>query len=297
MGEQITPGLPADWLNGWLAAIGITVLVPDVRLGWTDEPVPRARFSVPGDEPLAELVAAHLPSVDELEQLVIAELPQNITPEQFRKAAEAARNRRDASLSVLTTDVSGAGRGGGLPNGPFNVGAPRGETLYTRLRACRQRLDGNRPLAELVHETLAGRARRQELNGLGFDYRRIAGSVPGEAAKLVDPVVECLCFYALQLHPVGGDGERVQQRGWTSRPARKHAFRWPVWSNPLNQSAIDALLDIVYRETVDVSSIGPQHGVPQRWRRLGVTGLYGTVPFQQTGSSDTTRGYASEHLA
>lgn len=30
MAEGLAPGLTADWLNAWLAAIGVTVLVPEV---------------------------------------------------------------------------------------------------------------------------------------------------------------------------------------------------------------------------------------------------------------------------
>ena len=57
------PGLPADWLNGWLAAIGVTVLIPGARLCWTDDGVPSAVFET--DEPvdLAKVVADALPTL------------------------------------------------------------------------------------------------------------------------------------------------------------------------------------------------------------------------------------------
>ena len=29
------PGLPASWVNGWLAAVGVTVLDSRIRLHWT----------------------------------------------------------------------------------------------------------------------------------------------------------------------------------------------------------------------------------------------------------------------
>lgn len=309
MDEQIAPGLTADWLNAWLAAIGATVLVPGLHLGWTEDPIPKARFSLPdgevGEKALAELIAGHLPMEEQLEELVISGLPLNVPVELFRQTAKSARERRDQSLALLTTDVCGSvGKNGELPKVPFNVGAPRGETLYTRLRTCRQKLDGKRPLTQLVEASLAGRGVRFPVNGLGFDYRRIAASVPGEAEKLADPVIECLCFFGLLLHPVGGrgNGTRPIQRGWAAPPNQRHAFQWPVWSDQLDRWAIDGLLDVVYRDTVGSWRASPLRSghkarLEDSWRRLGVTGLYGTVPFQQVGSSDTTRGYASERLA
>jgi len=294
MAEFVAPGLAADWLNAWLAAIGVTVLLPDVRLGWTGDPVPKARFSFPGGSPLAERIAESLPTVDQLKELVIADLPQNLSASEFSRAAAQARERLDLSLALLTTDIGGLDkRKGTLPTGPFNPGAPHGETLFTRLRACRQGLDVLGDLPALVDASLTGRGQRVEANGLGFDYRRIAASVPGEAPKWVDPVVECLCFFGLFLHPLSGNGRRPRQRGWAG--SRGSTFRWPVWENPLDRWAIDALLDVVYADlAVLSSSIAP---LPGSWRRLSVSALFGAVPFQRTGPSDPTRGYASERLA
>ena len=31
------PGLPAEWVNGWLAAVGTTVLDPEIQLSWTPD--------------------------------------------------------------------------------------------------------------------------------------------------------------------------------------------------------------------------------------------------------------------
>ena len=39
------PGLPADWINGWLAAVGATVLDARIRLHWTTEGTPLAVLS------------------------------------------------------------------------------------------------------------------------------------------------------------------------------------------------------------------------------------------------------------
>lgn len=232
--------------------------------------------------------------------MVIAGLPQNILPDAYRQRAEEARERGDLSLGVLTTDVvrdRAAGRDT-LPTGPFNVGAPRGETLFTRLRACRQQIDSTGDVVSQVKATLAGRGTRYQLNGLGFDFRRIAASVPGEASKRVDPVVECLCFFGLLLHPVGGNRQTLRQRGWLPQTTRPHALRWPAWRPALNRWGIDALLDAVYADP-SREDLGRQRRgrIKAGWRRLGVTALYGTLPFNPTGANDPTRGYASERIA
>ena len=40
MTEMTCPGLPGGWINGWLAAVGATVLDDRVRLHWTTDGAP-----------------------------------------------------------------------------------------------------------------------------------------------------------------------------------------------------------------------------------------------------------------
>ena len=42
-------GLPAEWINGWLAAVGATVLDARIRLHWMTDGVPLAVPLVRGD--------------------------------------------------------------------------------------------------------------------------------------------------------------------------------------------------------------------------------------------------------
>ena len=294
MAEYLARGLTADWLNAWLAGIGVTVLCGGAELSWSADPQPKALFGLVDDADLPTSIAARLPSLDEIERWVIAELPQNLDPATYREAAARARSMADPTLAVLTSDLGEPDKNkpNQLPSGPFNVGAPRGETLLKRFRRCLADLEASGDIADRVDRSLSGTGSRISANGLGFDYRRIAASVPGEAAKVVDPVVEVLAFYGLLLHPVSGDGRRIRQRGWLPGQARRGGFRWPVWSSPLDRCAIDGLLDVVYG-----SGSSPAPAVlPAQWELLGITGLYGVVPFERTGSSDPTRGYASERL-
>ena len=48
MAEVICPGLPASWINAWLAAVGATVLDPRLRLHWTRGGTPAGRSPPPG---------------------------------------------------------------------------------------------------------------------------------------------------------------------------------------------------------------------------------------------------------
>ena len=56
MSEVTCPGLPGAWINGWLAAVGSTVLDARVRLQWTTDGAPRAVLSAAEVDPVAALV-------------------------------------------------------------------------------------------------------------------------------------------------------------------------------------------------------------------------------------------------
>ena len=131
--------------------------------------------------------------------------------------------------------------------------------------------------------------------GLGFDSTRL-GSQADKRSNWVDPVVEVLAFFSLELLPVRGIGidERKRrsssagclQRGWkqTNQPGTGPQFRWPSWTQPLDAWGIDALLDSWIPEK------------PRSWECLGVHSGWQTVSFQSHGSSDPTKAFASEAL-
>lgn len=286
--EARLPGLTADWLNGWLAALGITVLVPEARLSWSEGASPEA--VVVTSEPLGDLVTAAWPTAVDLQDLTIArvhnltpevELPRNVPLSVYAARARAARSTGDWTLSSSLTDL---GRDDGkslAEHGPFDPPAPRGETLHDRLLRCHSAVDKDE-LATAVALSFSGCGRRVKANGLGFDHRRMVASADSPAAY-VDPVVEVLAFYGLWFFPVRGTGGRAQTRGWTAPASRRGSFTWPVWVPPLDRWALDGLLDRFYAE--DRSA-----------RALGVEGVYSTVSYQPKATSDVTRAYASERL-
>lgn len=279
----VAPGLPADWLNGWLAAVGVTVLLPDARLAWTGDPTPLARFEVPPGASLAQRIASALPSLRDLDALVIASSGRDVGMAAFRDLSQAARVRRDASLASSVTDLVQA-EDGKAAHGRFDPPTPRGETLFTRLRKCRLALVEG--ITERVEGTLEGRGSRIAANGLGFDYRRLRAAVHSGDLH-VDPLVECLCFAGLELFPVRGSGmASAQTRGWLRSGTRAERFVWPAWTPTLDRWGIDALLDATHSAPADGERLG----------LLGVTAVFESASYQRRGSADVATGYASRRL-
>lgn len=305
MNEELTPGLTADWLNAWLAAVGITVLVPSIRLSWTDERVPVARFHSPHSDPVAEQVAHAVPATVVFEHMAIAKNRVDCSLPFSRKVSLRAYGERaqlvragpglnpvgDFSLAASVTDLihdpKWKDSEEDLPHGPFDTPAPRGETLFTRLLACRKYLDRSpSDLRTQLAKSLAGAGQRAQMNGLGFDYRRLVAGVQAEGEVHIDPVVESLCFFGLALMPVRGDGRRERTRGWIDSSSKRGAFSWPVWTQPVDVWGLDALLDRSYDRPGDAISLA----------RLGVVAGFHSVPYKRRGDSDVTRAYASERV-
>jgi len=284
------PGLPGDWLNGWLAAVGITRLCPTLQLSWTDAEIPRARFLTEDPSPLAEIVAEAFPTTKWIQGLAIArthpgssiEFGRNVGIEAFVDRARLARSAQDDSLGSTVTDLT-IGDETKLRHSFLDAAAPHGETIWSRLAKVRAAVDKLGELSEVVRECIAGRGVRVPANGLGFDFRRLSGGATPNGGVHVDPVVECLAFKGAGMFPLRGDGKKVaSQRGWVA--GRGRGFVWPIWQEPLDVWAIDALL----------SSIGTDAATRNR---LGVTRRFETVPYRATGQADTTRAFASRRLA
>lgn len=274
------PGLPADWLNGWLAAVGVVVLLSDVRLSWSPDAIPIARFHGTDIGGLPERLVAAMPRDEELALLAIrAEGPggrmgQSIDKATYRERACEAREKRDWSLGISHSDLGGAKDEKLNSAGPFNVGVEKGVTLWERLMKIGRDLGADRNSADLMRMTLQGTAPRVGGNGLAFDCRRLPSGVqpPG---PMCQPFVELLAFSGISLFPVRGDGKHLRQRGWTSKP---ESFRYPVWSAELNSDAIDAFLDL---------------GV---WSARHVAnGWYKTRSYKKSGR-ETRTGYYAERV-
>lgn len=298
MQTVVARGWSADWLPAYLASIGVARLVEGATVAWTDDVVPVARITVPRSSPVAGVVAAAVPTVADIERLTIArhhpdssaELGRTVNGSTFRDRARLARSSGDGSLEATITDLS-AEAGKDLDHGPLDAPAPKGRTIHDRLLSMRSLLPSSVPPAAVV-DSMAGRARRVEGNGLGFDIRRLDSAVQADAKRWVDPLAELLAFYGLLQFPVRGSHGRARQRGWAKRSLARGSLSWPAWSQPLDRWGIDALLDRFYELPSGRTMTAPPEGAG----RLQIHAAFASVSRRPRGSLDVTRGLGSERL-
>ena len=295
------PGLRADSVVAWLAAVGATVLDTRLRLHWTTDATPFAVLSSDDVAPVDALLDAW-PDSAALDDMPIATrwrqadaIERKVPVDLFRERARMARNHPYSwTLSSTMTDLLISGNGE-VAHGPFDPSGPGTiKWLHHRLRKLHRTLS---PSAERLRDSLRGQADRVQDNGLGFDHARL-GSLADKTKMWTDPVVETLAFFGLALLPVRGDGvdERLgrrtgkfrhRQRGWRlfhDSGETIWRFAWPAWRQPLDSVGIDALLDAwrLDRKT--------------GWTLLGIHAAWRSVAYQAQSSSDATKAYGSERL-
>ncbi len=291
-------GLPASWLNGWLAALGATVLDPRIYLRWSKEH-PIAILSAAGVDPISILTSSW-PSRAFLSELPIAEhwhgaatLKRQVSIDDFQTRARAARGHPHAwTLSSTLTDLCITDQGN-VTHAPFDPSGPGPiKWLHHRLLKVWDKANVSENTLRL---SLVGCGKRVTDNGLGFDHTRL-GSLADDSkiTALVDPIIEVLVFFGLALFPVRGrgiDGRvhrhseiRPVQRGWRDLPKASWCFCWPAWTQALNRDGIDAILDAWKPEKA------------RTWSRLGIQAGWRTVRYKSRGVADPTKAYGSERL-
>jgi len=313
MNQVKCPGLPSDWVNGWLAALGATVLAPRLRLHWTTDAPPIAVLSAPDADPFDVLVRKW-PDKDAIAALPIAvdwhppdgqdagKLERQVPVAEFVKRAQAIRAHARAhpqswTLTSTLTDLC-VDENDKVQHAPFDPPGPGTiKWLHHRLAKIH---DHVKDPGEWIPKSLVCRATRVKDNGLGFDQTRI-GSSADVTPKLTDPVIEVLAFFGLAFLTVRGLGvdarrnpktkQRVRQRGWHKAEQGGHCFRWPVWTPSLDRDAIDALLDVW----------DPEQRTKRRkqttWDLYGVHAAWESVAFKTDSTSDPTRAFGSRRLA
>ncbi len=300
MMQMVCPGLPAAWINAWLAAVGVTVLDPRIRLHWTTGGTPVAVLSAAEAEPLTILVESW-PDEALVADLPIAEnwkragkLQRRVAVEAFAERARVARGHPYSwTLSSTMTDLC-VDENGEVAHAPFDPAGPGTiKWLHHRLMRIHGQVE---PSPTRIRDSLAGRAVRAEGNGLGFDQTRL-GSLADSTSMWTDPVIEELAFFGLAVLPVRGQGAdrrldrsadvKERQRGWREarENRRSRGFNWPAWRQPLDSAGIDALMD--------VWNPPDKKGV---WERVGVHAAWRSVRFEPRGSADTTRAFGAERL-
>ena len=300
MYEFTCPGLPASWVNAWLAAIGTTVLDRRIRLHWTAGDMPVAVLSSPEIDPVKALVDTW-PDAEFLDELPIAEtwkgageLRRKVSVDQFVARVSRARGHPFSwTISSTLTDLS-VDQTGEVAHAPFDPAGP-GTTKWLHHRVVKTHELVGPVCAELLRDSLLGRASRVKANGLGFDNTRL-GSLADASEPWIEPVVELLAFFGLAMFPVRGRGVDhrhgrmgdldERQRGWRKVPGGDgpRRFVWPVWQHPLDAPGVDALLD------------GWNPWRKQTWTFLGIHRAWQSVRFNRRGSADKTRAIGSAML-
>ena len=305
------PGLPADWINGWLAAVGTTVLDPDMRLSWTSGPSPIAVLHHPDKEPVVALVEGW-PRKSRLEEMPLARdfegcspLERQVPIETFTKRVELSRRHPDAwtltsSLTDLAVDSGKAAHAPFDPAGPGTIKWLHHRLLKIHNHIARDEVD---QFTATIENAIDGNSVPVIDNGLGFDISRLPDRAREGVRIMVEPVVEVLAFFGLALLPVRGDGlrqrpVRVRQKGFGVGGRRENTFVWPAWSQPLDRWGIDALLDSWHQTWKPHKA---DEGLEWRtsrfdWDRLGVHAGWATRPYRPTASADSTRGFSSQRI-
>ena len=144
------------------------------------------------------------------------------------------RTKHSWTLSSTMTDLC-IDKSGQVAHARFDPTVPKGITLHHRLTKVHQNME--QPSEEDLVASFENRSLRVKVNGLGFDLSRF-GSLADDTDPLVDPVVEVLAFYGLNILPVRGPGRERHtasvQRGWLKWPLQDgstspRAFLWPAW--------------------------------------------------------------------
>ena len=175
---QVTcPGLPGAWINGWLAAVGATVLDARVQLHWTTDGAPLAMLSASEVDPVAALVESW-PDATLLSGLPIAEdwmgtsgIQRKVLVGAFVERARAARGHPYSwTLSSTMTDLC-VDEHGEVAQAPFDPAGPGTiKWLHHRLMKVHGHVE---PAVGRIRDSLTGRAVRVKDNGLGFDQTRL----------------------------------------------------------------------------------------------------------------------------
>ena len=157
-------GLPAAWINGWLAAVGATVLDTRLRLHWTTDGAPLAVLSAAVIDPVDALCGSW-PDGALLSDLPIAEewkgagvVRRRVPVEAFVTRARAARGHPCSwTLSSTVTDLS-VDENGEVAHAPFDPAGPGTiKWLHHRLMKLHEKVE---PSVARVRASLAGQAIR-----------------------------------------------------------------------------------------------------------------------------------------
>lgn len=258
----------ADWLVGWLAAIGVTYRCRNAALSWSDESSPRALIH----GVTIETLRAAFPTREEICSISVSdalsdgsELPRNPSHAQYAHRAQLARENQDLFLGVISSDIGSSGAEV-KHHSPFNVPDGSGRTFGSRVRKTYEdaiKVD--------LESSLNGFGRVGKSQGLGFDLRRIQPK-PVPTKAFTDPCAEIFALYGILAFSQVGNSTR----GWLRPQSHLGAFKWATWDPPLRWHGIDALLSEFHSNS---------HAAAATVRRQ-----FQSLAYQAQGA-ENTRGY------
>ena len=303
--QYVCHGLTADTLTGWMAAVGVTVVQQDLRLRWTDDPIPVAVLTHrTGKNPIEILTDSWKELGDRLKSMP-----------GYRDSSTNKNDLRHISVRALKTKI-GMDRGnadgfsltssltdlrwtkdGKAVYGPFEISGP-GSTKWAHHRALKMWRTVGDP-ASAIRKLFEGTTERAGGYGLGWDARRMIDvrDVTKGTGQLVEPVAETLAYFALALFPVRGEGKQVKegvrahQRGWGIGPYRENEFILPAWEQTLDRWAIDALLTAWHNTWKRRRKDNQWHSQQGAWELLGVHSAWKTASYRPKDRNDRNRGY------
>jgi hypothetical protein len=256
----------ADWLSGWLAAVGVTVLCEGVRLSWTEDAVPLPVFWVDEECNPGDLIASCYPSPDFLaESCVSSPRAQVPTIDEYSLQADLVRAGGDWLWSATFSDLGASDKP--VVRSLFYPGAQGKQTLNKRIDDLVRLSWAN---SKEITQSMDGTLDRSRGMGLGFDPRRLVDPADPNPEPRIDPIVEVLAFFATLLFPVRGNGRRRTNRG----ASKTSVFDWDTWNMPLDVAGIDAFL-----------------GSDQK-----PSARFSLVPYKPRSTSDPTAGYFSKRV-
>jgi hypothetical protein len=199
--------------------------------------------------------------------------PMRSPREGYRKFAEEIRlldeRAADHWLPCLLTDLAIDQKGRAALT-PFN--APSGKQNLHSFFATP--LAAVRAEPSRLREALAAWRRAEGFTGEYFDHHALnsAADDPLGRTKAENgvPGATWLATMALPLLRLTGDGQDVTATLW-HRTGRRTVMLWPLWRQPLDQPAIQALIEHPCLTPVDpIPTIRPTE-----WEALGIIGVYG----------------------
>jgi hypothetical protein len=199
--------------------------------------------------------------------------PMRRPREDYRKLAEELRSVDERAvdhwLPCLLTDLA-VDRQGRADITPFN--APSGKQNLRTYFA--KPLDAVRANPSRLHEALTGWRRAEGFTGEYFDHHALNSAADDPlgrtSAETGVPGATWLATMAIPLLRLSGDGHSVAATLW-HRTGRRAVMIWPLWRQPLDQPAVQALL-----EHPCLTPIDPTPTIRRTaWETLGITGVYG----------------------